>query len=142
MNETPEEKAVSKGRSMWIIASLVVIIIVGVAYTFLSNRGDEIPQSVKPVVSGQPEQQAQGQQSQGVYTLADVAKHSDRSSCWTVIRGDVYDVTKAIDTHPGGPDKILSLCGKDGTSGFVAQHGGKQKPEAGLERAKIGSLAK
>jgi cytochrome b involved in lipid metabolism len=76
------------------------------------------------------------------YTMVEVAKHTDRSSCWTVIRGEVYDVTAAIDKHKGGPDKILSLCGKDGTSGFVGQHGGKEKPETALEQAKIGTLTK
>lgn len=75
------------------------------------------------------------------YTMAEVATHADQSSCWTAIRGNVYDLTGAIDKHPGGPDKILYLCGRDGTEAFTGQHGGMEKPEAGLEQTKIGVLA-
>ena len=76
------------------------------------------------------------------FTMDDVAQHASKDSCYTVIRGFVYDLTKAIDTHPGGPDKILGICGKDGTDAFVAKHGGKERQENALETFKIGTLAK
>lgn len=75
------------------------------------------------------------------YTLAEVARHADRSSCWTVVRGEVYDVTNFIDKHPGGPERVLALCGKDGTEAFTQQHGGKTRPEAMLASLKIGTVA-
>jgi cytochrome b involved in lipid metabolism len=76
------------------------------------------------------------------YTMEEVAKHNSKESCWTVIRGEVYDLTNWIDKHPGGADKILKICGKDGTDLFVRQHGGKEKPERILEDFEIGTLKK
>ena len=76
------------------------------------------------------------------YTAAQVATHKDASSCWTSISGSVYDLTKWISQHPGGPDRILSICGIDGTSAFEGQHGGQSRPEQVLATFKIGTLAK
>jgi len=72
--------------------------------------------------------------------MEEVAKHNSRESCWTVIRGEVYDLTQWIDKHPGGADKILALCGKDGTQAFEKKHGGQEKPEKALEQFEIGKL--
>ena len=81
-------------------------------------------------------------ENEKTYTMEEVAKHNSKESCWTVIRGDVYDLTNWIDKHPGGADKILKLCGKDGTDLFIKQHGGKEKPEKILEDFEIGTLKK
>ncbi|WP_368859721.1 cytochrome b5 domain-containing protein [Enterococcus faecalis] len=51
-------------------------------------------------------------------------------------------MTNWIYKHPGGPGKILGLCGKDGTSAFEGQHGGQARPEAELASFKIGTLSK
>lgn len=75
-----------------------------------------------------------------LYTMNDVAKHNSRQSCWTVIKGDVYDLTSWINKHPGGEEKILRICGKDGTEAFNRKHGGEQKPEQILEQFGIGKL--
>lgn len=75
------------------------------------------------------------------YTMADVAKHADASSCWSAINGNVYDLTKWVNQHPGGPRVILGLCGKDGTSGFVGQHGGQSRPETVLKGFLLGPLS-
>lgn len=75
------------------------------------------------------------------YTLAEVAKHNNSSSCWTAINGSVYDVTSWIKQHPGGQQAILSLCGKDGSSAFNGQHGGQARPASELAGFRIGSLA-
>ena len=74
------------------------------------------------------------------YTLADVAKHATKSSCWTAIGGSVYDLTSFIPMHPGG-DRILAVCGIDGTSLFEAQHGDTPRAQAELATLKIGTLA-
>jgi cytochrome b involved in lipid metabolism len=81
-------------------------------------------------------------ENEKIYTMEEISKHNSKESCWTVIRGDVYDLTNWIDKHPGGADKILKLCGKDGTDLFVKQHGGKEKPEKILEGFEIGALKK
>lgn len=75
------------------------------------------------------------------FTMAEVATHNNRSSCYTAISGSVYDLTTWIDKHPGGPDKILSLCGNDGTAAFTGQHGGQRRPEQELASFKIGTLS-
>jgi cytochrome b involved in lipid metabolism len=77
----------------------------------------------------------------GTYTSAQVAAHSGASSCWAVINGTVYDLTSWINQHPGGPDRILSICGKDGTAAFEGQHGTQGRPNAILATFKIGTLA-
>lgn len=74
------------------------------------------------------------------YTMAQVAAHNSGSSCWTAINGHVYDVTAWINQHPGGAQRILNLCGTDGSSAFNAQHGGQARPEAELATFLIGTL--
>jgi cytochrome b involved in lipid metabolism len=86
------------------------------------------------------EKTEENEENEKTYTMEEVAKHNSKESCWTVIRGEVYDLTNWIDKHPGGADKILKICGKDGTDLFVRQHGGKEKPEKVLESFKIGVL--
>lgn len=80
--------------------------------------------------------------TQAGITSAEVAKHNSEASCWTIVRGEVFDVTSFMTLHPGGKANILKLCGIDGTSLFEGQHGGKEKPEMRLDGLKIGDLAK
>lgn len=75
------------------------------------------------------------------YTSAQVATHNSASSCWTIIRGGVYDLTVWIGQHPGGERAILGLCGTDGTAAFDRQHGGSGRPEDTLTSFKIGVVA-
>ncbi len=74
------------------------------------------------------------------FTMAQVATHNSQSSCYTAIRGSVYDLSSWIDQHPGGSEAILRLCGKDGTDAFDGQHGGQRRPESELAGFKIGTL--
>ncbi|KAJ4728487.1 Cytochrome b5 [Melia azedarach] len=53
-----------------------------------------------------------------VYTLSEVSEHNKRKDCWLVIEGQVYDVTKFLDDHPGGDEVLLSATGKDATDDF------------------------
>lgn len=75
-------------------------------------------------------------------TIGEVAKHNSQSDCYIIVRDSVYDVTKFIPNHPGGPGKIVPLCGKDATSAFTGQHDGQPQPEAALASFKIGALQK
>jgi cytochrome b involved in lipid metabolism len=75
-----------------------------------------------------------------IYTTAQVAMHASAQSCWTIISGAVYDLTSWIQKHPGGSEAILKLCGKDGTTTFMNQHGGMEKQAAQLATFKIGTL--
>jgi cell division septation protein DedD len=74
------------------------------------------------------------------YTIDDVKKRSTSSACWSVIDGNVYDLTKWIPAHRGGPQAILFLCGKDGTSAYKAQHEGASTPMSALSNYFIGPL--
>lgn len=74
------------------------------------------------------------------YTIADVSTHNSASNCWTVVSGNVYDLTSWISRHPGGEKAILSICGKDGTVAFTGQHSGQEKPEKQLATFLLGPL--
>lgn len=74
------------------------------------------------------------------YTMAEVSVHNTVNSCWSVVDGNVYDLTSYISRHPGGEKNILRICGKDGSSAFEGQHGGESKPEKILASYKIGPL--
>jgi len=76
-----------------------------------------------------------------MYTLEDVAQHANGTSCWSAINGGVYDLTSWINRHPGGPQAILSICGKDGSAAFNGQHSGQSRPVNELAGFKIGVLA-
>ena len=75
-------------------------------------------------------------------TMADVQKHNNQSSCWTVVNNGVYDLTSFVSAHPGGSQAILNLCGIDGTSAFINQHGNQRRPNNELAGLKIGDLTK
>ncbi|USN56824.1 MAG: cytochrome b5 domain-containing protein [Candidatus Peribacteria bacterium] len=52
------------------------------------------------------------------YTLEEVAQHSTPDDCWTVIEGQVAEVTSFFGTHPGGDDNLAKACGIDATDIF------------------------
>jgi len=75
------------------------------------------------------------------YTMEKVRANNSEASCWSVIEGNVYDLTKWISSHPGGRGNILSLCGKNGTAEFASNHRGDSNPQARLKGYLLGPLA-
>ena len=73
-------------------------------------------------------------------TMAQVKANNSVSSCWSVINGNVYDLTSWISGHPGGRSAIISICGVDGSSAFNSQHSGQSRPEARLASYLLGKL--
>jgi cytochrome b involved in lipid metabolism len=73
-------------------------------------------------------------------TLARVKENNTASSCWSIINGNVYNLTSWISNHPGGKSAITSLCGIDGTSAFNSQHRNESKPESRLTGYLLGKL--
>jgi cytochrome b involved in lipid metabolism len=142
----------NKKISILVGLAVVVIVLGGVFYYLNKNKSvqnventiiQSIPVEVNEQIVTSSEETATGTESTSeakYYTMEEVQKHNSRESCWTVIRGDVYDLTAWIDKHPGGADKILNLCGKDGTQAFEKKHGGQEKPEKTLEKFEIGKL--
>ena len=76
------------------------------------------------------------------YTMALVKANKSAAKCWSVINGNVYDLTAWINAHPGGAGAITSLCGIDGTQDFLAMHRNQSKPESRLSAFLLGPLAK
>lgn len=56
------------------------------------------------------------------YTYDEVAKHNTDKDCWCVVNGDVLDVTKFLDKHPGGRHAILLFAGKEASDEFNMIH--------------------
>ena len=76
------------------------------------------------------------------YTMGQVRANNTARSCWTVVDDYVYDLTRWINSHPGGPGSILFLCGTDGTNAFKAQHANQARPAVRLDGYKLGPLNK
>ncbi|XP_054725028.1 cytochrome b5-like [Uloborus diversus] len=53
-----------------------------------------------------------------VYSLEDIASHNNKKSVWILIHGNVYDVTKFLEEHPGGEEVLLEQAGKHATEAF------------------------
>lgn len=77
-----------------IIITLILVVVVG--FIFLNKK------ELRPI------------------TLEEIGTHNSKESCWTTIDGGVYDVTNFISKHKGG-DKILAVCGIDGTDLFTGK---------------------
>lgn len=124
-----------------LVGLLLAVLVVGFSATMalLQARDTSAKQlSQTPAVSAQVPTQGQGTS----FTLAQVAAHRDASSCWSVVNGNVYDLTPWISQHPGGEQNILGMCGVDASAAFNAQHGGQRRPANELKGFEIGTLAR
>jgi cytochrome b involved in lipid metabolism len=101
----------------------------------------KLPATPTPTSSGSSNQSpVNNSVGERVFTMQEVSSHNNAQSCYGVINGSVYDLTSYINLHPGGPTRILSICGIDGTSVFESQHGGQSAPQNILSSMKIGVL--
>ena len=57
-----------------------------------------------------------------IISLAEVAQHKDYDDCWLVVDDKVYDVSKFMEDHPGGPKPLVLYGGKDATEEFTMIH--------------------
>ncbi|MDI9325348.1 MAG: cytochrome b5-like heme/steroid binding domain-containing protein [Alphaproteobacteria bacterium] len=116
-----------------VIAILITIILVGTVNFFIFkkslisfniNPGVGIPaspQAPKVVIASDLVKK------QIMFSSQEVAFHNDITSCYSIINKKVYDLTYFINKHPGGKQKILDICGKDGSTLFQKQHGFNKK---------------
>jgi cytochrome b involved in lipid metabolism len=59
----------------------------------------------------------------------ELSKHTDAHDCWIAIDGVVYDTTRFLQHHPGGPRTILNCAGRDATAEFAKHHASVTCPE-------------
>ena len=74
-------------------------------------------------------------------TSDEVKKHNSADDCWSIIDGNVYDLTNWVESHPGGNERITAICGKDGTSSFLGKHSNSNSAKSQLTRFELGKLA-
>ena len=73
-------------------------------------------------------------------TLDEVKKHNSAGDCWSIIDGNVYDLTNWVESHPGGSSRIAAICGKDGSSSFLGQHSNSNSAKSRLKGFELGKL--
>lgn len=56
------------------------------------------------------------------FSVDEVKKHNKDSDCWVILHGQVYDVTRFLNDHPGGKKAIMLYAGKDATTEFDMLH--------------------
>jgi delta8-fatty-acid desaturase len=56
------------------------------------------------------------------HSPSEVAKHNTREGLWIIIEDRIYDVTRYVEKHPGGPLPLLDMAGKDCTDVFANYH--------------------
>lgn len=50
-------------------------------------------------------------------------EHQTEDSCWLIIHGKVYDVTKFLAEHPGGKEILLQQTNQDASAAYdLVQH--------------------
>lgn len=118
------------------VTGILVVIVSLAAITATVLAGHSGAQSVweaKPITSAT-------NASIASITLTDVAQHATADDCWSVVNGNVYDLTQWINEHPGGSGPIESMCGVDATTAFNNQHNGQEAPETSLASFLIGTV--
>lgn len=55
-------------------------------------------------------------------STAELAKHNTKEDAWMAVKGKVYNVTRYMDYHPGGPEELLRGVGTDATKLFEEYH--------------------
>ncbi|KAF7332534.1 Cytochrome b5 [Mycena kentingensis (nom. inval.)] len=53
-----------------------------------------------------------------VVTLEELRKYNTKEKLYVLIHGNVYDVTKFLDEHPGGDEVIIAEASQDATEAF------------------------
>jgi len=72
----------------------------------------------------------------------EVEKHNTEQDCWVIIDGEVFDVTKFLDDHPGGKKAILIYAGKDATEEFDMLHERKVIDKYGIQKGTVKKIGK
>ena len=132
-------------------ATLVATAVASAALTFIVGHSgaaatweDRIAASVtQPLAPDSPPADGSGKgPGTGKVDLvaSEISKHSTAKDCWSIVNGNVYNLTTYVQSHPGGAGVIKNICGRDGSGAFKNQHGSSAKPNNVLSRFLLGSV--
>lgn len=135
-NESPIQNNSQEKSNKFVVILIILILLAGsyLVYSIYNSQDSEASDSSTTVAQDQSLNQQnesnntveisnkspiyENAESEQVYTLAQVAENNNKNSCWTIIDGNVYNITSYVPNHPGGESDILKICGLDGTSLF------------------------
>lgn len=133
--------------------TLLFLIALSLAYlVYASNRSNEVDvvdtNTIDTPINDQQEKlntsptaENADASATNTYTKDQVALKNKATDCWTIINGNVYDITSYVPNHPGGEEEIVKVCGKDGSQLFAKpmehKEGGADNVLSGF---KIGAL--
>jgi hypothetical protein len=134
----------SSGTKIISLAILALIILAGGYFIYSSNSSEEVD------TTNESNSSQAADTTTETFTAEQVAEHNTEDDCWTIVDGNVYDLTSYIPQHPGGSD-ILLACGTDGSRLFNerttedGQEVGSGSPHSSsaaksLEKLKIGTI--
>ncbi|KAF0699543.1 Aste57867_9880 [Aphanomyces stellatus] len=67
------------------------------------------------------------------YAVEEVAKHNTVDDIWIILgphgKQKIYDITAFLDDHPGGPEILMDLAGKDADDEFEGVDHSKEARE-------------
>lgn len=139
-----------KGGAKILVASLksavvVLAVVVTIMTVLVGHSGTEsvwASRVASPVEAPQAEPTEDSEPpADNAVTAATVSEHATADDCWTIIDGDVYDLTPFISSHPGGAAAVTALCGRDGTTEFLGKHESNSSALSRLDSLRIGELA-
>jgi len=71
------------------------------------------------------------------FSMDEIKKHNKEDDCRTSINSLVYNLTSFSAEHKWWKDKIIALCGVDGSAAFNGQHWGQEEPLKTLKTFQI-----
>ncbi len=101
-----------KNTIILITIALILLALIGAGVWTLVNR----PNNQQPKGA----QDTTANQQNKTFSMDEVATHSSKTDCWTVISGKVYDLTDFVNRHPGG-NEVVRACGIDATTLFTSR---------------------
>ena len=133
-----------KNTIILITITLLLLALTGAGVWTLANRSN----NQKPKAT----QDTTANQQNKTFTMAEIATHNSKTDCWTVISGQVYELTDFVNRHPGG-NEVVRACGIDATTLFTSRTTEDGQPigsgtphsqvaQEQLDQLKLGTLAK
>ncbi len=126
-------------KSYGLILGVVVIAVIAF-FTWNTQQKETVPAEM-PSTQMANDNDFVPQVDEKSFTMTEVALHNTETDCYSVVSGNVYELTSWVSKHPGGPEAIKGICGTDATAKFSGQHGGQPQPEQALSGFLIGKVA-